>query len=314
MSLMINKIILGDCFDVLKNIPDGSVDAVITDPPYGIGIADWDVPIDIPLFTSEVKRVCNGFYAFFGQMPTMINWINEANNQNLHYYEHISWVKRTTVSSHPSHLSKSHESIMLYRTSKQHKANKVTGRYSDVKIPGIMFDVHSMESYKRYFVALIKKIETGTFGGPTKFSDTQKLRFHATKKFKEMEFNRSEYAARDVNFTNVWSFLPPYRQSGRSGKGIYNHPTEKPLEVMKRLVEMLTPENGTVLDPFCGSGTTAIACKELGRNYICIEKEPEYYQIACNRINQPIADDFEQEYPDIVAKEELPCHQQLSLF
>jgi DNA modification methylase len=57
---------------------------------------------------------------------------------------------------------------------------------------------------------------------------------------------------------------------------------------MKRLVEMLTPECGIVLDPFCGSGTTALACKELGRNYICIEKELEYYRIACNRLDQPI--------------------------
>ena len=285
---MINQIIHGDCFDVLRQIPDGSIDAVIIDPPYGIGLAEWDSVIDIPLFTREVKRVTNGFYCFFGQMPTIINWINEANNEKLHYYEHISWVKRVAVSTHPSNLSKTHESIILYKTSKQHKANKVTGRYSDVKIPGIMFDIHSIESYKRYFSALIKKIETGSFGEPTEFGDTQKLRFNATRKFKKMEYNRGEYAVRDVNFTNVWSFLPPYRQSGRAGRGIYNHPTEKPVEVMKRLVEMLTPPGGTVLDPFCGSGTTALACKELGRNYICIEKELEYYRIACDRLNQPI--------------------------
>jgi DNA modification methylase len=56
---------------------------------------------------------------------------------------------------------------------------------------------------------------------------------------------------------------------------------------MKYLITLITPENGIVLDPFCGSGTTAVACKELGRNYICIEKEKEYFDIACDRINQP---------------------------
>ncbi|MFM6044791.1 MAG: DNA-methyltransferase, partial [Dolichospermum sp.] len=68
----------------------------------------------------------------------------------------------------------------------------------------------------------------------------------------------------------------------------YQHPTQKPLLLISKLIEMLTDEGGTVLDPFAGSGTTAVACKELGRNYICIEKELEYYQIACNRINQPV--------------------------
>jgi site-specific DNA-methyltransferase (adenine-specific) len=66
------------------------------------------------------------------------------------------------------------------------------------------------------------------------------------------------------------------------------HPTVKPLALMKYLITLGLPPGGTVLDPFCGSGTTALACKELGRNYICIEKELEYYQIACNRLDQPI--------------------------
>ena len=68
---MINQVIHGDRFEVLKDIPGGSIDAVITDPPYGIGLAKWDSVVDIPLFTKEVKRVTNGFYAFFGQMPTI---------------------------------------------------------------------------------------------------------------------------------------------------------------------------------------------------------------------------------------------------
>ena len=286
---MINQIIHGNCFDVLQQIPDSSIDAVITDPPYGIGLAKWDSVIDIPLFTREVKRVTNGFYCFFGQMPTMINWINSANNEKLHYCEHISWVKRTASATHVQCLSKGHESIILYKMSKDNKFYITKGCYTDVKIPGIMFDTHSIQSYQRYFDALIKKIKTGSFGKDEyHFADSQKKRFNETRKFKKPEMTPCESMLQGVNFTNVWSFLPPYRQPGRAGKGIYNHPTEKPIEVMKRLVEMLTPPGGIVLDPFCGSGTTALACKELGRNYICIEKELEYYQIACNRLDQPI--------------------------
>ncbi|MFO0052273.1 MAG: DNA-methyltransferase [Dolichospermum sp.] len=313
---MINQVIHGDCFEVLKTIPDGSIDAVITDPPYGIGLAEWDSVIDIPLFTKEVKRVTNGFYAFFGQMPTMVNWINSANNEKLHYYEHISWVKRACYATHPQNLNKAHESIVIYKTKKQNKFYITQGCYTDVKIPGIMFDTHSIESFSRYFSALIAKIKTGSFGKEDcHFADTQKARFNKTRKFKKLEMSRSEYAIRDVNFTNVWSFLPPYRQTGRAGKGIYNHPTEKPLEIMKRLVEMLTPEGGTVLDPFAGSGTTALACKELNRNYICIEKEREYVDIIHQRLNTPITERGLTVEEQVELEEKIkPPYHQLSLF
>lgn len=79
---------------------------------------------------------------------------------------------------------------------------------------------------------------------------------------------------------------------------------------MKYLITLITPENGTVLDPFCGSGTTAVACKELGRNYICIEKEKEYFDIACDRISQP------REYSEIeleIMELKQPEFKQLSL-
>jgi site-specific DNA-methyltransferase (adenine-specific) len=78
-------------------------------------------------------------------------------------------------------------------------------------------------------------------------------------------------------------------KASKSERGEGNiHPTVKPLALMKYLLTLGLPPGGTVLDPFCGSGTTALACKELGRNYICIEKELEYYRIACNRLDQPI--------------------------
>jgi len=63
-----------------------------------------------------------------------------------------------------------------------------------------------------------------------------------------------------------------------------NHPTVKPLALMEYLIKLVTPLKGTVLDPFAGSGTTGVACKNLNRNYILIEKEPEYCKIAEERI------------------------------
>lgn len=302
---MINQIIHSDCFEVLKDIPDKSIDAVITDPPYGIGLAKWDTVVDIPLFTKEVKRVSNGFYAFFGQMPTMVNWINEANNEKLHYCDHISWVKRMEMPCCPR-LKRKHESIILYSKDSTIKYFKNTGKYEDVKIPGLMFDVITIQAIQRMVSVLKTGVVSRTF--PCNFEG----QFSSEKR--RLGKSHDRLIQDEVDFTNVWSFLPPVYQPGRSQKQSYLHPTEKPLEIMKRLVEMLTPEGGTVLDPFCGSGTTAIACKELNRNYICIEKEKEYFNIACKRVNQPRETVENDTTLENFNQENIPEFKQLSLF
>jgi len=71
-------------------------------------------------------------------------------------------------------------------------------------------------------------------------------------------------------------------------KGLENitctHPTVKPVKLMSYLVKLITPKNGIVLDPFMGSGTTGIAAKQIGMNFVGIEKEKEYLEIAKKRI------------------------------
>ena len=62
------------------------------------------------------------------------------------------------------------------------------------------------------------------------------------------------------------------------------HPTKKPIKLMRRLISILTSPGDTILDPFMGSGTTGVACVELGRNFIGIEKDLTYFNIATNRI------------------------------
>jgi site-specific DNA-methyltransferase (adenine-specific) len=305
---MINQVIHGDCFEVLKDIPDGSIDAVITDPPYGIGLAKWDNVVNIPLFTKEVKRVTNDFYAFFGQMPTMVDWINSANNENLHYCEHISWIKRVCVPS--PRLQRSHESIIVY-TLKNKKFYQTKGKYEDVKLPGVLVDVATLEGIDRHIKDLRLKLIKG-----------DDYNHHTLASSRLPEYKRfsggGDRSPGLANYTNVWSFLPPTqseRLKYQGNKNMVCHPTGKPLEVMKRLVEMLTPEGGTVLDPFAGSGTTALACKELNRNYICIEKEKEYIDIIHKRLNTPLIDSgLNVEETEKVLEDIEPGSHQLSLF
>jgi site-specific DNA-methyltransferase (adenine-specific) len=67
------------------------------------------------------------------------------------------------------------------------------------------------------------------------------------------------------------------------------HPTAKPVGLIARQVNASTKERGTVLDPFMGSGTTGVAAIQLGRKFIGIEREPKYFDIACKRIEQSVA-------------------------
>jgi DNA modification methylase len=92
------------------------------------------------------------------------------------------------------------------------------------------------------------------------------------------------------------------------------HPTVKSRHLMKYLIQLITPEGGTVLDPFAGSGTTALACKELGRNYICIEKEREYIDIIHQRLNTPITERGLTVEEQVEIEKTKSPYQQLSLF
>lgn len=90
------------------------------------------------------------------------------------------------------------------------------------------------------------------------------------------------FGDKDPKRSNVW-VADSYR-FGQPGK--VDHPTQKPLGLMQRLVSALVPDGGVALDCFAGSGTTGVACAKLGRRFIGIEIEPRYFDIACRRIEE----------------------------
>jgi site-specific DNA-methyltransferase (adenine-specific) len=94
----------------------------------------------------------------------------------------------------------------------------------------------------------------------------------------------------------------------------YVHPTQKPLFLIQKLIELVTNPGDLILDPFAGSGTTALACKELNRNYICIEKEREYIDIIHQRLNTPITERGLTVEEQVEIEKTKPPYQQLSLF
>ena len=85
----------------------------------------------------------------------------------------------------------------------------------------------------------------------------------------------------DYNLKSKWYISP----INKSDKDLYNHPTIKPLDLVKRHILHSTQPNDIVLDCFCGSGTTCVACKETGRRYIGMEIDKDYWKIANDRLN-----------------------------
>jgi site-specific DNA-methyltransferase (adenine-specific) len=79
-----------------------------------------------------------------------------------------------------------------------------------------------------------------------------------------------------------------YTHHVRDGSA-HMHPTQKPVPLLKALLQDFTQPGDVVLDPFMGSGTTGIACVELGRRFIGIEQDPTYFALACDRIRQAVA-------------------------
>jgi site-specific DNA-methyltransferase (adenine-specific) len=269
----------GDCFDIMQKLPAQSVDAIITDPPFGALNVKWDVKPDYVLFNVQVRRLVKDFYAFFGQMPNFLEPILQNERDGWTCLEHISWVKRNGMpGGNGNRLTRTHESIFIYTVSGRRQFHQIKGPYEDVKVPGILLDTSTIEGIDRHIKSLWKMISDN--------KPDSHMRAGSYKKYSEFKirFDRgrlSSRSPREVNYTNVWSFLPPSK-SQKMRKD--SHPTEKPIEVMMRLVEMLAPEGGTVLDPFMGTGSTGIACKRTGRRFIGIEKDASFFSSALSRI------------------------------
>lgn len=77
-------------------------------------------------------------------------------------------------------------------------------------------------------------------------------------------------------------------QEDMKNKEIRQHPTQKPVKLFEMILKDYSNESDLILDPFSGSGTTAIACHNLNRNFICIEKDPEYHRKSVERYNKHI--------------------------
>ena len=276
-ALELDTIVCADALTYLRGLPDACAAAVITDPPYGIGVDEWDTPIAIPEFMAECRRVAapNAFLAFTGQMPTLLDWQIAAREAGWTYREHIAWIKRkTTTSMLP--LNRGWESVLIYAQGRP-TFQVTNGRYEDVKLAGLSVGLISPDGIDRY----IKNLRAQVKGNPGTVTEKGKRRHNSHAHMQAQGADRSpEYA----NFTNVWSFLP--ENMGSFGNRV-DHATVKPMKLMERLVELTTAPGQLVIDPFVGSGTTALACRNTSRLFTGCDLNPAYVELARARLAKP---------------------------
>lgn len=282
---------LGDCLELMKDIPDGSVDAVICDPPYTDGENSKNdllsghkiqTSFSIADVTKEFYRILkpNSFYAFFGAMPTIRAWDLAAVNAGFNFRIDIVWCKKRGGMGGNLYMKRSHEMIYVFSKGSPNYY-KTKGVWSDVSQALVEYDLCDIESVFRH-LSYYKGLSEGKELKGT-VSDTINNDDHFRKKGFKKTVSQT-LGKKDVKFNSVWAFSTHNLAHRNPETGQVKHPSVKSLPLMERLTELLTDSKETVIDPFMGSGSTGIACINTNRNFIGIELDPNYFATAQTRI------------------------------
>lgn len=246
----VNKIYCGDCLEVMPNIPDKSIDMILCDLPYGTTACKWDIVIPFELLWKQYKRIIkdNGAIVLFGSEP-FSSYLRLSNIKNYKYdwiWDKVAGANFMNLKNRPF---KTHENILIFS-----KNSNFT--FNPIKVP------RTEKSIRRQPIGKERVIKGE---GEVEFYNLKRINVHLIGGLKHpidiIRFSIHE-------------------------KGRYNfrHPTKKPVALFEYLIKTYTNEGDLVLDNCAGSGTTGVACKNLGRNYILIEKDREYCDIAEDRI------------------------------
>ncbi len=244
----INKVICGDCLEILKEIPDNSIDLVLTDPPYGIGYKKWD-NIDFRNFTRNWVMECfrilknNGTMWSFMGYEKIFDFIPLLEKYgNVHLENWIIWARQKGRGS-SKHLKSQREDIFHITKS----------------------DNFTWNNIKTLREVVCPYVKDGKPRGWFLDENGKRVRW--------------------TGLGNVWVYTAPQYNS-KIDKQV--HPAQKPTMLIDRLIRLSSNEGDLILDPFLGSGTTAVAAKQLNRNFIGIEISEKYCEIARQRLGQEV--------------------------
>ena len=239
------ELMKGDCLERMKEIPDGSVDLILTDPPYATTKNKWDSVIPFEPMWDHLKRIIKpkGVIVLFAQTP--FDKILGASNIDMLKYEWV-WFKNRPTGHLNSKFAplKSHENILVF----------TKGSTSFVK------NTKNSSVYNPQGLVACLKVNKRTKGNGN---------------YDEVN-NKMKNVALFENYPkSVLSF--------KVEVGL--HPTQKPVALLEYLIKTYTQDGETVLDFTMGSGSTGVAAKNTNRKFIGIELDEKYFEIAKERIN-----------------------------
>ena len=241
MNKFINKIILGDCLALLKEIPDNSVDMTFADPPFNLKkkynkytdklefkeYIDW-----CDKWIAEMVRITKPTGSIFvHNIPKWLSFYVKLLNEHAYFKHWIAWNAPTSPMG--KSLQPSHYGILFYV--KDLKKNKIY----EIRMP------HERERISSY----LRKDYGGKKSGLHPFGPL---------------------------ISDIWSDIHRIKHNKYRDK----HPCQLPVHLLERLILMTTDEGDIVLDPFIGTGTTAVAAKKLGRKYIGFDLDHKYKEIS----------------------------------
>ena len=246
--LEINKIHLGDCLELMKLIPDWSIDAIITDPPYWTTACKWDTVIPFDLMWEQLKRIIKPNWAIvlFGSEP--FSSALRMSNIKQYKYDWV-WLKSRTVGflNAKNAPLKKNEDVIVFSLGKTANNNKNRMEYFP----------QGLKAINKVKKSVSQSSDTVVGNRPSRNKD---------------------YVAKYEGYpSNILEFSNESKQS---------HPTQKPVALIEYLIRTYTNEWETVLDFTIGSGTTAIACINTNRNYIGFELDKWYFDIANKRLSE----------------------------
>lgn len=280
-----NTVIHGDSEIELLKIPDESIDCVIIDPPYNLLKHKLDRAFDRELIYKELYRVLknNSFLVVFGSGLQLCKDIVMLNKIGFQVKEEVIWVKERS-SSFLTNLPRRHESF--YILSKGNRLlNKCYVDYFEKKLDELdlenikgAYDRIKSALKKDYNISLLNQyLDEGIMVFSKKTTKKHSITNSINTKCKSFLYNIKNIKDGMIENTCIFVNTEHYQ---------YKHGTQKPLELMSRIVKLVSNEDDIILDCFAGSGSTLLGAIKNNRNYIGIEIDKEYYDICCNRIKE----------------------------
>lgn len=212
------ELIHGDCLEKMKDIPDGSIDMILTDPPYGMDLTP--------------QRKSAKFAGVKIKNDDQLNWSDDF----------FSECYRVTAKISSSMFFCNHHCVSEF--------------ISSAKKAG-------------YEIKNLIVWDKGHFGMGGNWRPVHELVLICVK---------GRFVTKSNNLKTIVNFKKVHHAKAK-------HPTEKPIPLLEHLIDEVDSNPSVILDPFMGSGTTGVACKNLNRDFIGIELDDDYFKIAENRIN-----------------------------